>query len=132
MDRAEMILQARLKRMNKELKILKILYLNRFILQIENIIEIDNIRSSEHLKKAISPYHLSLKFESLFQENNISQFFTNLKTDLINQQYIMQQAILKLDNAAPDFASQSIIVQPGKKLNLKIRSKKNRISVEQV
>ena len=30
----------------------------------------------------------------------------------------MQQAILKLENATPNFANQSIILEPGKKLTL--------------
>lgn len=95
------------------------------MLQIENLLEVDSIKLLDNLKHSISPHTLSLKFQCLFNDKGISQFFSNLKTDLVTQQYVMQMAITHLENATPNFSQQSLIVQPGKKLNLKVTAEGN-------
>jgi len=79
---------------------------------------------------SINPSDLSLKFEALFAEPKVQQFFVHLKTDIVTQQYFMSQALSQLRNAISDFSQQMVFLQPGKERTLLVKGVSEEIHKE--
>ena len=76
--------------------------------QLDSLIEFEAIKKSNYISNAIMISDMSLKFETLFQDNRVQAFFKSLciNKDFLSCQALMSPALFKMANAKADFSLQ--------------------------
>jgi hypothetical protein len=69
--------------------------------------EFDNIKKSNYISNAIMISDMSIKFETLYNDNRVQAFFKNLSLskDFIACQALMSPALFKMQNTRADFTN---------------------------
>ena len=72
-----------------------------------------NIRKSNYISNAFTISDMSLKFETLYQDNRVQNFFKSLNIlgDFLSCQALMSHSLARLTNGKSDFSVQRVFLQ---------------------
>jgi len=75
--------------------------------------DFDNIKKSNYISNAIMISDMSIKFETLFNDNRVQAYFKNLNLskEFIACQALMSPALFRMQNSQADFTNQKAFIK---------------------